>query len=483
MRRGSPTLELREPATGAPLGALPLSSAADVRAAAAVAAGPQPLWALISPRNRSRYLRRAAQALLDELEPLADLLARESGIPRTEALLAELLPSVGALHALADDGPRAIRARRVGRVPLLRAGRRATLLHAPAGVMGIAASDASPFNEVMLETAAALLGGNGVVLAPAAGLAAERVRAVLVRAGIPAELVQVVHGGEAAAALPEACDAVVAAEPAGPRGTMLVLAGAPVGRTVGGALWAAFAGAGQSPAAVGLAVVLRSQAGALAERLEQRARGLRVGDPRLAETEVGPVRSPERAGAVAELLDDAVARGARLLCGGPTTVAGLSGPFVAPAVLRGVPAGARLLEEPVPGPVLALVEADGEDEAIAIAREARGAVSVWSGDRGHGERIARTLPAELTWVNEHGFTAPAAAVRVGRHVEIRQLASHPLRLRTTRWLPYDPALVRASTAVSRLRHGRESERVATLRTGAVPLARITARMAREILRR
>ncbi|MDP9385010.1 MAG: aldehyde dehydrogenase family protein, partial [Actinomycetota bacterium] len=152
-------------------------------------------------------------------------------------------------------------------------------------------------------------------------------------------------------------------------------------------------------------------------------------------------------------------------------------------VLRGVPAGARVLEEPVPGPVLALVEVATEDEAIAIAREARGAVSVWSRDPGHAERIARTLPAELTWVNEHGFSAPAAAVRIARHVEVRQLESHPLRLRTTRWLPYDPALVRASTAVSLLRHGRETDRVASLRAGAVPLARTAGRMAREALRR
>jgi acyl-CoA reductase-like NAD-dependent aldehyde dehydrogenase len=68
-------------------------------------ADPQPLWALVPPAHRARYLRRAARAVLDDLDGLARLLAEESGQPRTEATLAELLPSVGGLHGLADVGP------------------------------------------------------------------------------------------------------------------------------------------------------------------------------------------------------------------------------------------------------------------------------------------------------------------------------------------------------------------------------------------
>ena len=51
----------------------------------------QPLWAIVTPRDRARYLRRAAMAVLDELDALADLLADEAGQPRSEAMLAELL--------------------------------------------------------------------------------------------------------------------------------------------------------------------------------------------------------------------------------------------------------------------------------------------------------------------------------------------------------------------------------------------------------
>ncbi len=74
-------------------------------------------------------------------------------------------------------------------------------------------------------------------------------------------------------------------------------------------------------------------------------------------------------------------------------------------------------------------------------------------------------------------------MRVAGHVEARRLASQPTRLRSARWLPYDPQLVRAATASARLMHGRETERLGVLRGGALPLVRTGVRLAREALSR
>jgi aldehyde dehydrogenase family protein len=181
---------------------------------------------------------------------------------------------------------------------------------------------------------------------------------------------------------------------------------------------------------------------------------------------------------------DAEERGAARLCGGPA-----GGGRFAPAVLRAVPRDARVLREPVPGPVLAVLEAASEAEAVELARpagwagESAPAISVWTGDRKHGERVARVLGAELTWVNEHGVAGPAAPVRLARQTAPRQLASQQMRLRSARWLPYDPGLVRASEAAARLLHGRQSERLASLRSGGPALARVAVQLARETLRR
>ena len=435
-----------------------------------MSSGPQPLWALVPPSARARYLRRLAQAILDEVDDLANVLALEAGVPRTEALLAELFPSVGGLHALADDGPRALRDSRLGRSPLLRAGRRTVLVQSPVGIVGIRSGSASPWAEAVLETGAALLAGNGVVLSAAVPAAARRLEATAARAGIPEGLLRVSPDLDG-------CDIEVETGMTGAKGTVLVLDGAPLDRTVPGALWAAFARAGQGPASVGRVVVVPSAADALISGLEVAARKLRVGDPREPQTEVGPLRSAAQAAEVEGLVNEAVAAGAVQLCGGPLELDGVH--YYAPAVLRAVPPEARVLREPVPGPVLAVVEARSEAEAIDLADESRAAASVWTGDRAHGERVARSLRAELTWVNEHGFASPAAPVRLARYTVTRQMASQPRRLRSARWLPYDPALVRASTAAARLVHGRESERVAVLRSGGPNLVRVAVRLARE----
>jgi acyl-CoA reductase-like NAD-dependent aldehyde dehydrogenase len=454
-----------------------------VRAAAALAARAQPLWAAVPVESRARALRRAAQAVLDELEPLAVLLARETGRPRTEALLAELLPGVSGLHELADSAPGVLHDRRLGARGVLRAGRRSALVQRPVGVVGVIGGAASPWVEPLLETAAALVAGNAVILVPTARLAGERMAAAFVRAGVPEELIPVLHGGEATAALREAAGSVCDLARPRAKGTMLVLAGAPLGQAVDGALWAGFAGAGGHPSAVGRVVVVPALAAALAAGLEAGARRLRVGDPVDPRTEIGPLPSAEEAAAVEALVAAAEAEGAERLTGGPVEVPGLSGAFYAPAVLRGVRPDARLLREPPRGPVLALIEAPDEAAAIALADAGDGgALSVWAGDRDRGERIARRLRAELTWVNQHAHASAAAPMRLGRHVRVRQLASQPASLRGARRLPYDPTLVRARVAAARLLHGRESERAAVLRSGIRPIARTVVRLAREARR-
>jgi acyl-CoA reductase-like NAD-dependent aldehyde dehydrogenase len=442
----------------------------------AAAPSPQPLWALVPAAGRARYLRRAATAILDELDALADALADTVGQPRTEAVLAELLPSVGGLHDLADDGPRALRDRRLGRIAPLRAGRRSVAVQAPVGVVGVRGGTDSPWAEPVLETAAALLAGNAVVLSTPLG---RRVRAAFERGGVPPELIEL---AEAQEDLGARCDVVIDTRPPPLKGTMLVLEGAPLERTASGALWAAFAAGGRHRAAVGTLVVVPSAAEPLLATLIDGARRLHPGDPRLRNTEIGPLRSPETRARVEELVAAAVADGARLECGGPLEVPEVPGAFYAPAVLRGVEPDARILHEPVPGPVLAVVEPAGEDEAIELAKGAP-AVSVWTGDRSRGEQVARTLGAEVAWVNEHGHSIPDASVRLAAHVAPRRLASQPTRLRSARWLPYDPALVRAATASARLLHGRESERLGVLRAGAVPLVRTAVRLAREAVGR
>ena len=259
---------------------------------------------------------------------------------------------------------------------------------------------------------------------------------------------------------------------------MLVLDGAPVDRVVAGALWAAYARGGHGAASVGQIVCVPEAVTDLLVRLNAGARRIRVGDPQDAATEVGPAGFP-RGGC-----GGGGARRRRRGCRShPDVRRDPRDARFCPVLLRGVPPEARILHEPVPGPVLSVVEATSEAEAIALAAAGGPSVSVWAGDRAHGERVARSLGVELTWVNEHGAAAPAAPVRLTRLTVPRQLASRSIRLRSARWLPYDPTLVRASETAARLLYGRESERLEVIRRGGPAFARVAGRMARETLRR
>jgi Aldehyde dehydrogenase family len=185
-----------------------------------VAEAAQPLWSLVPVSARARYIRRAAVAMLDELDALSLHLAGETGWPQEQILASELLPAARGLRELADDGPRALADKRVWSL----SGRRTRIVHAPLGVIGLRGPSASPWAEPALETAAALLAGNGVLL----GVPAQRLRNVFLRAGVPGELVAMSHDFDGAH--------VVDLPRPDRRGTLLVLPGAPLAKVVEAAL-------------------------------------------------------------------------------------------------------------------------------------------------------------------------------------------------------------------------------------------------------
>jgi acyl-CoA reductase-like NAD-dependent aldehyde dehydrogenase len=236
--------------------------------------------------------------------------------------------------------------------------------------------------------------------------------------------------------------------------------------------------------------------------LVARARALRVGDPQDPETEIGPLVGGERLGRVVELLDDAVAQGATLHCGGPVAVAGFSGAFCAPAVLTGVPTGARLAREEAPGPVVAVTVVDREEDAIAAANDSAlglGA-SVWTADRYKGTRIARQLRVGMVWMNDHhvarsapqlpwggvrgsGIGRARGAIALRTCAEPKVVTWDPPRGKAFWWFPYDRALARTVRAVARLRSTRDADRERGLRQGAAPAVTVARRTLRSLRRR
>jgi acyl-CoA reductase-like NAD-dependent aldehyde dehydrogenase len=517
-------LRSRDPATGEVLGEVAASSPAAVREAVSAAAVAQSFWAQLTLSDRARYMERAAQVVLDEAEEIRELIVREQGRPRVEAIAMELLPSVDALHWTAREGPGLLAGERIRmRQPHLR-GKRAAFRYEPLGVIALASSAASPWGVPLAEIAMALTAGNGVVLAPSplTPLIGERIVRALGRAGIPEGLVSAVHGDGARAALVRSPVAklLFAGSPAegralgeecaralkgavlelGGKDPMLVLADAPVEHAAACALWAGFAAAGQTAAGIERVYVMREVAGHFLSALVAGAAALRVGDPHAWETEVGPLLCSEHGEIASRLVQGAVAQGARLECGGP--LAREPGCWFAPAVLTEVTHEMAIMREPVPGPVLSVAVVESEDQAVALANDCDYGLgaSVWTADRGRGERISRELQAGMVWINDHMFSHGACQCswggvkssgmgrtrsRFGLYecVNVKLCTWEPSRLRDAWWHPYDETLARAVSAVMAVVYGRPSIRAGALRAGAPALLRVGGRLARERLRR
>ncbi len=514
-------IESRDPASGEILASFPITPPALIDDVVEAVAKVQPLWALLRVKDRARYMRRMAQAVIDEFDELQEALAREQGRPRGEIAALELLPAIDALSWIADEGARVLGGRRVRISRSMSVAKRARVAYEPFGVVGVIGAGSAPFAQPLGQIAGALLAGNGVAFKPAARacLAGERIARILARAGLPEGLVTVVHGGaEGGAALARApVDKVLfTGSPAvgrtvaracvshekevtvelGGKDAMLVLADARLPRAVAGALWAGCAGAGQARGSIERVYVAREVSERFLAGLVDGASALTVGDPREPGTQVGPLASPRRAAHVNALVEEAVAQGARLLCGGPVSPAGCpDGSFYAPAVVSGVTPEMRLMREPIDGPVMAVTVVDSVDEAIALANDSPHCLgaSVWTTDRYGGLRIARELHAGMVWLNDHlpgptvsrGPWGAAAGGGLGRtlgQAGLRACAQEklitwdPPALRGLWWGPYDQANVRAARAVAKLRSGREADRERAWREGAVALARVGVRV-------
>src|ERR687888_581693 len=212
-------------------------------------------------------------------EALGEVIAREQGRPRTEAVTMEILASVDALRWIAAYAPRFLADQRLRGNQLPLRGKRSHLVRDPVGVVGVVSPWSSPWASGLRRVAYALMAGNGVVLAPdpLVPLTAVRLVRALERAGVPEGLVRLAAGkGDLVGALERGgAGRAVRIGTAG-RDPMLVLADASLTHAVAGGLWAAFANAGQSRVNVARAYVRRALADAFVDRLAGAAGRLRL---------------------------------------------------------------------------------------------------------------------------------------------------------------------------------------------------------------
>jgi benzaldehyde dehydrogenase (NAD) len=150
----------------------------------------------------------------------------------------------------------------------------------------------------------------------------------------------------------------------GGKAPMVVLADADLDEAVAAAKFGAFMHQGQSCMSTEKIVADRAVSDELAAGLAEKARALQVGDPRDPNTQIGPLVGASAVERVAGLVEDAVAQGAEVMCGGEA-----DGPLFPPTVLRGVTPDMRIYSEESFGPLVGIVDVDGPDEAVEVAND------------------------------------------------------------------------------------------------------------------
>lgn len=415
-------LRLRSPATLEEIGEIEVHTADDVRAVVERARKAQQQWAEASFAERGRVLRRAVQELLARQDEFVATIERETGKPAFETLSAELLAGCDALEFWAKRA-RKLLAERVVPLHLMKT-KKLRLVYKPLGVVGIITPWNFPFILALNPCAQALMAGNAVVLKPsevtphAGCLVEELFRA----AGLPEGVLTCVTGdGETGAALVEAGVDKISftgsvrtgrqvAEACGRRlipctlelggkDPMVVCADADLERASSGAVYGAFANAGQVCVSTERVYVVDAVADEFLRRVVEKTGRLRQGTG--GESDVGPLIWPPQLEIIERHVEDARRHGARVLTGGRRNPA-YHGYFYEPTVLADVDHEMLVMREESFGPLLPVMRVRDEAEALRLANDSPYGLnaSIWTRDKRRGTELARQVQSGCAVVND-----------------------------------------------------------------------------------
>lgn len=410
----SRTLSVVNPATEEVLYAVAAGSAADVDRAVAAARAAWPAFASTTRDERVALLGRIMEVYARRMKEIGRAISDEMGAPlgfaervHAGAGLSHFMTTQEALKTYAFE-------ERIASAMVVRE---------PIGVAGLITPWNWPMNQIACKVAPALAAGCTMVLKPSefAPTAALLFAEVLAEAGVPAGVFNLINGTgpEVGAAISAhggldmvsftgstraGIDVAVRAAPTvkrvtqelGGKSANIILPDADFETAVAGGARHCFGNAGQSCNAPSRMLVPKARMAEAARIAAGVAEGLRVGDPKARETEIGPVVNRAQWDRIQGLIEAGVAEGATLAAGGPGRPQGLNaGFFVRPTVFADVTADMTIAREEIFGPVLSILAYADEDDAVRLANDTPYGLAAYvsSGDLATARRVAGRLRA------------------------------------------------------------------------------------------
>ncbi|MDP6562883.1 MAG: aldehyde dehydrogenase [Candidatus Thalassarchaeum sp.] len=417
-------MNVLEPATGHRFARVPLSSEEDVGAAVVAARKAQPAWGALSISERVDWLDRIADSLETRYEEIASLESRDTGKPISLARAVDAHRSIANFRFFAG----LLREHEQEVFKMVDATN--FVIQKPVGVGALITPWNLPLYLLSWKVAPAIGMGNTVVCKPSENtpMTADLLMRVIDEVGLPAGVVNLVHGDGVGAGAPLVAHSDVdlvsftggtdtgkkvaaSAAPAfkklslelGGKNASIVFADCDIDSTVAGVVRAGFLNQGQVCLCGSRILVEESIYDKFRDRFVDAVEEMRIGDPSDEATDLGALISGEHLEKVSGYVELAKQEGGVLLTGGePCLPAGFEhGNWMAPTVIEGLSSDSRCSREEIFGPVVTLHPFSGEDEAVAIANNTRYGLagSVWTGDLERGKRVSEALETGMVWVN------------------------------------------------------------------------------------
>ncbi|MHA7875767.1 betaine-aldehyde dehydrogenase [Roseivivax sp.] len=414
-------IEVVYPATGEVIARVHEATEAVIAKAVESGRRAQAEWAATPPRERGRVLARAAALMRERNRALSVLETQDTGKPLQETLVADATSGADALEYFGG-----ISAGLTGEhIPLGEDW--AYTMREPLGLcVGIGAWN-YPTQIACWKAAPALACGNAMIFKPSetTPLSALKVAEILIEAGLPAGLFNVVQGaGSVGAALtthpkvdkvsltgsvPTGRKVYAAAADSlkhvtmelGGKSPMVVFDDADLDDAVGGAIMGNFYSSGQICSNGTRVFVQKGLKDRFIARMQERLGGAVIGDPMDEDTNFGPLVSARQLEIVQGYLEKGKAEGARLVCGGETL--DRAGYWMTPALFEGVTDEMTIAQEEIFGPVLSVFEFETEEEAVARANDTAFGLSagVFTRDISRAHRVISRLEAGTCYINSY----------------------------------------------------------------------------------